>query len=93
MSLVITKIKIPMLTSCLLFKKRLFHTVDNFTLSTVNALYYLYLRFIYLFYYLAVAGLCCCTGAFSSCAEQGLLFVVLCGLLIVMALLVAEHRL
>ena len=31
--------------------------------------------------------------AFSSCGEQGLLFVVVCGLLIVMASLVAEHRL
>ena len=31
--------------------------------------------------------------AFSSCGEQGLLFVVVRGLLIVVASLVAEHRL
>ena len=47
--------------------------------------------FIYLF--LAVLGLCCCTRAFSSCGERGLLFVAVCGLLITVASLVAEHRL
>ena len=48
-------------------------------------------EFIYLF--LAVFGLHCCTQAFSSCGEWGLLFVEVCGLLIVVASLVAEHRL
>ena len=47
--------------------------------------------FIYLF--LAALGLHCCVQAFSSCGEQGLLFVVVCGLLIAVASLVAEHRL
>ena len=46
-------------------------------------------KFIYLF--LAALGLCCCAWAFSSCGEQGLLFVAVCGLLIAMASLVAEH--
>ena len=36
----------------------------------------------YLFYFLTVVGLCCCTQAFSSCGEQGLLFIAMCGLLI-----------
>ena len=51
--------------------------------------------FIYLFIYLflAVLGLRCCARAFSSCVEQGVLFVVVCGLLIVVASLVAEHGL
>ena len=31
--------------------------------------------------------------AFSSCSEQGLLSIEMCGLLIVVASLVAEHRL
>ena len=31
--------------------------------------------------------------AFSSCGEQGLLFVVVCGLLIAVASLVVEHEL
>ena len=38
-------------------------------------------------------GLRCCAQAFSSCGEWGLLFVAVCGLLIVVASLVAEHRL
>ena len=48
-------------------------------------------RFIYLF--LAALGLHCCAWAFSSCGERGLLFIVVRGLLIVVASLVAEHRL
>ena len=51
----------------------------------------LFLKFIYLF--IAALGLCCCTWAFSSCGEQGLLFVAVRGLLIVVASLVAEHGL
>ena len=47
--------------------------------------------FIYLF--LAALGLRCCTRAFSSCGEQGLLFIAVRGLLIAVASLVAEHRL
>ena len=46
---------------------------------------------IYLF--LAALGLCCCTQAFSSCGEQGLLFVAVHGLLIAVASFVAEHGL
>ena len=47
--------------------------------------------FIYLF--LAVLGLRCCTWAFSSCVERELLFVEVHGLLVAVASLVAEHRL
>ena len=47
-----------------------------------------------LFYlFLAMLGLRCCAQAFSSCGEQGLLFMVVCGLLIEVASLVAEHGL
>ena len=38
-------------------------------------------------------GLHCCMWAFSSCSEQGLLFVMVRGLLIAVASLVAEHGL
>ena len=38
-------------------------------------------------------GLRCCAWAFSSCSKQELLFVVVRRLLIVVASLVAEHRL
>ena len=42
---------------------------------------------------MAALGLHCCVQAFSSCSEQGLLFIAVCGLLIVVASLVVEHRL
>ena len=42
--------------------------------------------FIYLLiHFLAVLGLRCCMWACSSCGERGLLFVVVCGLLIAVA--------
>ena len=50
-------------------------------------------KFILFYLFLAALGLCCCTRTFSSCSRQGLLFVVVCGLLIAVASLVAEHRL
>ena len=50
-----------------------------------------FIYFIYLF--LAALGLCCCSRAFSGCGERGLFFVAVCGLLIVVASLVAEHGL
>ena len=43
--------------------------------------------------FMAALGLCCCVWAFSSCGEQGLLFVVVRGLLIAVASLVVEHGL
>ena len=59
--------------------------------------FYFYL-FIYLIYFicllfLAALGLHCYARAFSICVEQGLLFVVVHGLLIAVASLVAEHGL
>ena len=55
----------------------------------------LFYKFIFYLYYLflAVLGLCCCARAFSTCGEQGLLFIAVRGLLIMVASLVAEHRL
>ena len=47
--------------------------------------------FIHLF--LVALGLRCCTWAFSSCGERGLLFIAVHRLLIVAASVVAEHRL
>ena len=56
--------------------------------------FFFFLKFIYFIYLvLAVLGLRCCTGAFSSCGEQGLLFVEVRGLLIAVASVVAEHGL
>ena len=44
---------------------------------------------VYLF--LALLGLCCSAGAFSSCGEWGLLFVVVLGLLIAVASLLPKR--
>ena len=41
---------------------------------------------------MAALGLHCCTRAFSSCGQQGLLFIVICGLLTVVASLAAAPR-
>ena len=52
----------------------------------INLFIYLFLKinlFIYLF--LAVLCLCCCVWVFSSCGEQGLLFVAVRGFLIAVA--------
>ena len=43
--------------------------------------------------FVAALGLHCCAWAFSSCSEQGLFFLVVLGLLTVVASLVTEHRL
>ena len=51
---------------------------------------------LFIFYYclyLAELSLCYCAQAFSSCGKWGLLFVVVRGLLIVVASLVAERGL
>ena len=47
-----------------------------------------FLKYIYFYFLnlsLAASGLCCCAWAFSSCGECGLLFIVVRGLLIVVA--------
>ena len=53
--------------------------------------FFLKKRFIYLFI-LAVLGLRCCMWAFSSCGEQGLLIVAVCGLPIAVPSLVVEQE-
>ena len=58
---------------------------------TVLLATFLFFKFIYLF--VAVLGLRCCTWAFSTCGERGLLFVAVYGLLIAVASLVGEHGL
>ena len=62
--------------------------------NILNVIWFYYYLFIYLFiYFLAVLGLRFCARAFSSCGEQGPLFIAVRGPLTVAASLVAEHRL
>ena len=75
---------------CLFFVTRLL----SLYFSLIFDIYFLKFIYFYLFiYFLAVLGLRCCAQAFSSCGEWGLLLVVVPGLLIVVASLVAEHGL
>ena len=52
-----------------------------------------FLKFYFIYLFLAALGLHCCAQAFSRCGKRGLLFVAVRGLLIVVASLVAEHGL
>ena len=65
-------------------------SLNNASFNPMFSFFKFYL-FIYLF--LAALGLRCCAQAFSGCGERGLLFVVVRGLLIAVAPLVAEHGL
>ena len=53
----------------------------------------LFFKNIYLFYFGAVMGLCCCTWALSRCGKWELLFIAVRGFFIAVASLVAEHSL
>ena len=56
-------------------------------------LFFFFLINLFIYLFLAALGLRCCARAFSSCSERGLLFIAMCGLLIAVASLVAEHGL
>ena len=60
--------------------------------NSSNDFFYINL-FILFILFLAELGLHCCTQAFSSCIERGLLFAAVHRLLIAVASLVGEHRL
>ena len=68
---------------------------DCLLTSLIHFSVFLKKLFVYLCIYLFLAALAlhCCAWAFSSCGERGLLFVVVCGLLIVVTSFVAEHGL
>ena len=64
------------------------------TNTGTSAKFFFFNKFIYFIYlFLAVLGFRCCMRTFSSCSERGLLFLAVCGLLIVVASLVVEHGL
>ena len=67
----------------------------HYCMTTVFSFIFILFYLLTLFYllFLAALGLRCCEQAFSSCGEWGLLFIVVCRLLIAVASLVAEHGL
>ena len=70
-----------------------FFACNNYTCSIVaSSIFFKYINlFIYLFIFVCVGSPL--LRAFSSCGEQGLLFIAVRGLLIAVASLVAEHGL
>ena len=62
------------------------------TLNDNNPIRQVFYLFIY-YLFLAALGLCCYARAFSSRGEWGLLFIAVCGLLIAVVSLIAEHGL
>ena len=74
-----------LLKTCLILQSR--KTFPSFTFL----MFFVFFKKFYVF--LPALGLRCCTQAFSSCSEQGLLFVVVCRLLIAAASPAAEHGL
>ena len=50
-------------------------------------------KYLFIYLFMAALGLRCCARAFSSCGEQGQLFIAVHGLLIAVASLLVEHGL
>ena len=74
---------------------RLIQSVHRWYIYIISApiLFFKLINLFIYYLFLAVLDLHCCAQAFSSCSERGLLFAVVCGLLIAVASLVAEHGL
>ena len=66
-----------------------FKVISILPLLVLAHLYVFFLKKNYLFIYLWLRWVFVAAWAFSSCGEQGLLFVAVCGLLIEVASLVA----
>ena len=69
-----------------------YYSVFMFTLFPWPSSTFLKINLFIYYLFLAPLGLRC-ARAFSSCGEQGLLFIAVRGLLITLVSLVAEHRL
>ena len=62
-------------------------------LFLMHSFFFILCMYVFIYLFLAALGPCCCTWAFSSCGEWGLLFDVVCSLPIAVASPVAEHGL
>ena len=78
---------------CPLCKIMTLATLEMIGLWLVGISFFFFNLFIFIYIFLAALGLRCCAQAFSSCGKQGLLFVAVRRLLIVVASLVVEHGL
>ena len=75
------------------FLDKLFWSILHFNNSFFLSFIFLAWVFYFFSLFLAALGLRCCMQVFSSCGEQGLLFIAVRELLIAVASLVAEHGL
>ena len=71
----------------------LLYSTSLLVIYFIYSSWYKLILFFFFNLFLAALGLCCCKRVFSSCGEQGLLFVAVHGFLIAVASLVAEHGL
>ena len=94
----ITFLMFPICQLTLYFSKPCFSIPFNYSTNFLTYTPLLSFKLFFFFFnlfilVLAALGLHCCTRAFSSCGELGLLFIAMRALLIVVASLVAKHRL
>ena len=80
-------------SKCVVFPPPLASSCTSHCTFFKKIFYFIYFYIFEIYLFLAELGLHCCTRAFSSCAERGLLFIAVCRLLIVVASLVAEQGL
>ena len=67
--------------------------LDSVFMSLWSPLFFYFLKLINFFFFFGCVGSLLLHMAFSSCGEQGLLFVAVHGLLIAVASVVVEHGL
>ena len=70
-----------------------FKHFNLFIIVILHMVLYCIVHFLKMVLFLTTLRLHCCTMSFYSCGEPGPLFLVVCGLLVAVASLVAEHRL
>ena len=58
-----------------------------------DSFFFFFLKYLFIYLFMAVLGLRFCARAFSSCGKRGPLFITVRGPLTIAASLVAEHRL
>ena len=69
------------------------HVHRKFIIESLQFFFPLQVNFFYFLLSLVALGLCWCMWAFSSCNKLGLLSIVVCRLLVVVASLAVENRL
>ena len=64
-----------------------------FVFRFLGDIFLFFLKFLFIYLFMAALGLCFCVRAFSCCSKWGPLFIAVRGPLTIVASLVVEHRL